>query len=132
NVTASGARRGGVNGREQKVVILFIDLRGSTRLGERRLPYDVLFILNQFFAEMAGALNATGGHYAQFNGDGLMALYGLAGDTRAGARQALAGGADMLRRLAVLNDVLRGELDEPLRIGVGIHCGDAIVGTMGP
>ena len=111
---------------------MFIDLRDSTRLGEGRLPYDVVFILNQFFAEMWAALEETGGHYAQFAGDGLMALYGLESDVATGARQALRGAAGMARRLASLNARLEAELAEPLRIGIGIHCGDAIVGTMGP
>lgn len=123
---------GGVSGREQEVVVMFIDLRGSTRLGEGRLPYDVVFILNQFFAEMWAALEETGGHYAQFAGDGLMALYGLESGVEAGARQALRGAAEMARRLSSLNARLEGELAEPLRVGIGIHCGDAIVGTMGP
>ncbi|MDP6787676.1 MAG: 2Fe-2S iron-sulfur cluster-binding protein [Rhodospirillales bacterium] len=62
NATAQEARRpGGLEGREQRVAILFIDLRGSTRLGERRLPYDVVHILSRFFAEMADALVATKG-----------------------------------------------------------------------
>jgi adenylate cyclase len=39
--------------REQAIAVLFLDIRGSTRLGERKLPYDVLFTLNQFFAEMS-------------------------------------------------------------------------------
>ena len=123
---------GGVSGREQRIVVMFIDLRDSTRLGEGRLPYDVVFILNQFFAEMWAALEETGGHYAQFAGDGLMALYGLESDIATGARQALRGAAEMARRLSNLNARLAGELAEPLRIGIGIHCGDAIVGTMGP
>ena len=123
---------GGVSGREQGVVVMFIDLRDSTRLGEGRLPYDVVFILNQFFAEMWTALEDTGGHYAQFAGDGLMALYGMESGVATGARQALRGAAEMARRLSSLNARLEGELAEPLRIGIGIHCGDAIVGTMGP
>ena len=123
---------GGVSGREQRIVVMFIDLRDSTRLGEGRLPYDVVFILNRFFAEMWGALEETGGHYAQFAGDGLMALYGLESDVATGARQALRGAAEMARRLSGLNAQLAGELAEPLRVGIGIHCGDAIVGTMGP
>ena len=49
-----------------------------------------------------------------------------------GARQALRGAAAMARRLSSLNVRLEGELAEPLRVGIGIHCGDAIVGTMGP
>ena len=123
---------GGVSGREQEIVVMFIDLRDSTRFGEGRLPYDVVFILNQFFSEMWAALEETGGHYAQFSGDGLMALYGLESGIVNGARQALRGAVEMAGRLSSLNARLEGELAQPLRIGIGIHCGDAIVGTMGP
>jgi adenylate cyclase len=42
------------------------------------------------------------------------------------------GAVAMARRLQALNDRLAGELPDPLRIGIGIHCGEAIVGTMGP
>jgi len=91
-----------------------------------------LFLLNQFFAEMSAALTATRGHYAQFNGDGLMALYGRDGNVSAGARDALRGGLEMLARLARLNQRLRAELSQPMQIGIGIHTGTAIVGTMGP
>ncbi len=125
-------RRGGVQGHEQQVATMFIDLRGSTKLGEERFPYDVVFILNQFFAEMAASLQATRGHYAQFSGDGLMALYGLESGIEDGCRDALKGAVDMNRRLMALNQRLGVELREPLRIGIGIHCGEAIVGTMGP
>jgi adenylate cyclase len=124
--------RGGVSGREQKVTSMFVDLRDSTKLGEDRLPFDVVFILNQFFAEMSAALEATHGHYAQFSGDGLLALYGLEGEVEDGCRNALLGAEEMGRRLAGLNRRMRAELGYELRIGVGIHCGDAIVGTMGP
>ena len=92
-------RSGGVQGREQSVAAMFVDLRGSTALGESRLPYDVVFILNQFFAEMY---------------------------------QALEGAAETQRRLDGLNASLASELPAPLRIGIGLHAGMAIVGTMGP
>ncbi len=49
--------------------VYHLDIRGSTKLGEENLSYDVLFILNQFFAEMAAAIAKTHGHYAQFTGD---------------------------------------------------------------
>jgi len=93
----------------------------------------VLFILNRFFGEMKDALEATNGHYAQFTGDGLMALYGLYGDDPArGAADALRGAREMLLRLERLNHKLKGELPQPLRIGIGIHYAEAIVGAMGP
>lgn len=130
---ADGRRPGGLEGQEKAVTCLFLDLRGSTKLGESRLPYDVLFLLNQFFAEMTEAIAETRGLYAQFNGDGLMALYGLSGATPAqGARDALRGARAMLDRLDRLNAHLAQDLAEPLRMGIGIHHGEAIVGAMGP
>ena len=123
---------GEVQGREQRVTVMFLDLRGSTTLGERLLPYDTVFVLNRFFSEMSAALKDSNGHYAQFNGDGLMALYGLESGPEAGAREALRGAADMFRRLDRLNESFTHEMGDRLQMGIGIHCGDAIVGTMGP
>ena len=130
---ADGAIRGGLEGRERLITVVFVDLRGSTTIGEAKLPYDVLFILNQFFHEMTRALVTTNGHYSQFTGDGLMALYGLnAADPAHGAADAVRGAREMLTRLEQLNRQLQGDLREPLRIGIGIHYGEAIVGAMGP
>ena len=130
---ADGRVHGGLEGRERQVTVVFVDLRGSTTLAEGRLPYDVLFILNQFMQEMAKALAATNGHYSQFTGDGLMALYGLnAPDPATGAADALRGAREMLTRLEQLNRHLKTELAHPLRIGIGIHFSEAIVGAMGP
>jgi adenylate cyclase len=123
---------GGAQGRERPIVAMFVDLRDSTRLGEGRLPYDVVFIMNQFFAEMNAALRATGGYYAQFRGDGLLALYGLESPLDAACRGAIAGAAEMQNRIERLTRSLAADLGEPLRIGIGIHAGVAIVGTMGP
>ncbi|TFH43514.1 MAG: adenylate/guanylate cyclase domain-containing protein, partial [Lysobacterales bacterium] len=66
------------------------------------------------------------------SGDGLMALYGLDSDLATGCRDAMHGAVAMAKRLQALNERLAGELQEPLRIGIGIHSGEAIVGTMGP
>ncbi len=129
---ADGAVRGGLEGRERIVTVVFVDLRGFTTLAEGKLPYDVLFILNQFFHAMTEALHASNGHYSQFTGDGLMALYGLDGDPAAGAADALRGAREMLMRLDQLNRRFGAELPQPLRIGIGIHFSEAIVGAMGP
>jgi adenylate cyclase len=88
--------------------------------------------MNQFFAEMNAALRATGGYYAQFRGDGLLALYGLETDLPPACRAAVEGAAEMQNRIEGLNRSLAADLEEPLRIGIGIHAGVAIVGTMGP
>src|SRR6185436_16810597 len=124
--------RSGAQGRERPIVAMFVDLRDSTRISESRLPYDVVFIMNQFFAEMHAALRSSGGYYAQFRGDGLLALYGLENSLPQACRAAIDGAAEMHERIERLNRTLAADLQEPLRIGIGIHAGVAIVGTMGP
>jgi adenylate cyclase len=60
-----------------------------------------------------------------------MALFGVEGDIEAGCRAALAAARLMSERLVELNEALKAELAEPLRIGIGLHAGPAIVGEMG-
>jgi adenylate cyclase len=132
HVGAADANQGGMPGREHRVAVMFVDIRESSRLGEQRLPYDVFFILNRFFAEMSEALRATGGLYSTFNGDGFMALYGTSSDIARGCRDALLGAIAVHDGLRRINAALAADLREPLRAGISLHAGDAIVGTMGP
>jgi adenylate cyclase len=81
---------------------------------------------------MYEALRATNGYYAQFRGDGLLALYGLESDLAEACRQAMRGAAEMQRRVELLSKSLAADLAEPLKIGIGVHAGVAIIGTMGP
>ena len=120
-----------LQGSEREIAILFADLRAFTRLSERKLPYDLVFLLNRYFAEMGDAIEAAGGHIDKFIGDGVMALFGLDRGVEAGCREALAAAKRMTERLAHLNQALAHDLPEPLRIGIGIHVGPAIVGEMG-
>ena len=119
------------NGREREIAVLFADLRGFTRLAEHRLPYDVVFFLNRYFQAVGGAIERAGGIANQYTGDGVMALFGLETGAAAGCRQALAAAAEMVRSLQTLSETLASELPAPLRIGIGIHTGPAVVGRMG-
>jgi adenylate cyclase len=122
-----------LQGREKEIAILFADLRGFTQLSEHKLPYDVVFMLNRYFAAMGQAVEQAGGHVDKFIGDGVMALFGADERTHvAGAcRRALAAARAMSMALEALNKTLSHDLDRPLRIGIGIHAGPAIVGEMG-
>lgn len=116
---------------EQEVAILFADIRGYTKFSEHRLPYDVVFVMNEYFRAMGEAVEASGGHLDKFIGDGVMALFGVNTDPTRGCRQALDGAVAMAQALDELNQALAQDLAEPLRIGIGIHAGPVIVGEMG-
>ena len=118
-------------GAERRIAILFADLRGFTRLSEGRLPYDVVFLLNQYFKAMGEAVESAGGRIDKFIGDGVMALFGIEEGPDEGCRRALDAASRMAAALAQLNAALQMDLDQMLKIGIGIHCGPAIVGAMG-
>ena len=120
-----------LQGQEQEIAILFADIRGFTTLSENKLPYDVVFILNRYFRVMGEAIEAAGGRVDKYIGDGVMALFGLDTNPQRGAAQAIQAARGMALRLDELNQALVGDLPTPLRIGIGIHAGPAIVGEMG-
>ena len=129
---AQAAPRGDARGgREQEIAVLFADLRGFTRLAEHKLPYDVVFILNRYCEAVGGAITRGGGVPNQFTGDGVMALFGVDLSAEEGCRRALAAARNMTTGIEMLNRELAAELSAPLRIGIGIHVGPAIVGRMG-
>ena len=111
------------DGEELDVTILFADLRGFTKMSDNRLPYDVVFILNQYFELMGEAIESRDGYLDKFIGDGIMAIFGIRSGRENGARQAIGAVIEMSRKLEVLNQRVEGEVDEPLRIRVGLHSG---------
>ena len=129
--TQAAPRGDGRGGREQEIAVLFADLRGFTGMAENKLPYDVVFVLNRYCEVVGGAITGAGGVPNQFSGDGVMALFGVDRGAEEGCRRALAAARAMVAGIATLNGELAVELPTPLRIGIGIHTGPAIIGRMG-
>ncbi len=118
-------------GMEREIAVLFADLRAFTRMAEGRLPYDVVFVLNQYFKAMGQAIEGAGGRVDKFIGDGIMALFGIDLEPEAACRRALAGARAMAEALDRLNRQLEPDLRAPLRMGIGLHVGPVILGEMG-
>ena len=118
-------------GRESEIAVLFADLRGFTRMAEHKLPYDVVFLLNRYFEAVGAAITAAGGVTNQFTGDGVMALSGIDDGAAVGSRQALVAARAMVEAVGALSRELASDLPAPLRIGIGVHAGPAVVGQMG-
>ncbi len=119
------------HGKEMEIAVVFTDLRGFTSSSEHQLPYDTVFLLNRYFKEMSHAIHSADGIVDKFMGDGIMALFGLKHDPVSATTNALRAARDMSQRLEKLNIELQHDLPEPLKIGIGIHTGVAIVGEMG-
>jgi adenylate cyclase len=118
-------------GQERIIAVLFADLRTFTGIAEQKLPYDLVFLLNSYFESVGDAIVGSGGIIDKFIGDGVMALFGVDSGPEEGSRQALTAAKIMIANVNALSQTLTEELAEPLKIGIGIHCGPAVVGRMG-
>ena len=118
-------------GVERELAVLFMDIRGFSRISENTLPYDVVFILNSLFGEVGTAVEQTNGYIDKFMGDGMMALFGLVSTPPEACRDALRAALRAQLAAARASELLKEHLREPLRIGIGIHIGQAVVGRVG-
>src|SRR5438477_921805 len=118
-------------GQERYLVSMFVDMRGSTKLAEKRLPFDTVFIVNRFLGAVSKAVIDCGGQPNQFVGDGQLALFGLNTNPATASRQAVRAAAMIAANVDELNKFLEHDLREPIRFGIGIHGGEVIVGDIG-
>jgi adenylate cyclase len=118
-------------GQERFIVVLVADMRGSTEFAVRHLPFDVVFTVGSFVEALGRGIAEAGGQPNQFIGDGLLAMFGVdCGPTEA-CRRALRGAVKIADYVSELNELMAAEWGEPLRFGIGIHGGEAIVGEIG-
>jgi adenylate cyclase len=114
-------------GRRQRVAVLFADLRGFTALTAGMDPAEVGPLVAGFRARVLDAAGARGGVVDKFIGDGAMVLFGVPDPTPDDAARAVACAADLTAAVAAWGR----ETGRPLRIGVGVHAGEAYAGAVG-
>jgi adenylate cyclase len=107
---------------------MFLDIRGFTAMTRTRAAGETVALLNDFFAEMIEVVDRNNGIINKFLGDGFLALFGAPLDDPAAARNALAAARGMLDVVDAWN-IARPR--QALRIGIGIHIGEAVTGTVG-
>lgn len=121
-----------LTGERKDVTILFCDIRSYTSLAEALDATEVVALLNQYFETMVEAIFDRKGTLDKFIGDALMAVFGaplpLDEDH---AWLAVLTALDMRDRLKVFNRALAATDRPPLRVGIGISSGEAIVGNIG-
>jgi len=127
----AGHIRPGLGGERKRLCVLFSDIRDFTSRSEKLQPEEVIKFLNGYFTEMTAAIHNHGGTVDKFIGDGIMAFFGAPQVLECPERNALEAAQEMLVRLKAYNLKLQELNIEPIRIGVGLHVGDVIVGHVG-
>lgn len=117
-------------GEEQKIAILFADIRKFTAFSEALPPYDVIHVLNRYFDQMGKVINRNGGYIDNYMGDGLMALFGVDHPEEAALR-AVRAGLGMLEAVGQLAAYLENIYAMSFQIGIGVHYGEVVLGSIG-
>jgi len=117
-------------GQEKRIAIFFSDIRGFTNFSERLPPFDVIHVLNRYFNEMGQIVEKNEGCVDNYLGDGLMAIFGVPKPCDAPIR-AVTAGLQMLEALEDFKAYMQRLYGLSFDIGIGIHWGDAVVGSLG-
>ncbi|MBW2458007.1 MAG: hypothetical protein JRI68_26110 [Deltaproteobacteria bacterium] len=110
--------------RAQQMTVMFSDIRGFTSLSEHRSPAETFAFINRYLERMEPNITRHGGFINQYFGDGIMALFPSADGALRAARA-------MQRSVEALSDELEQEGEPGLRVGVGVHTGPLMLGTLG-
>ncbi|MCE8536695.1 adenylate/guanylate cyclase domain-containing protein [Ruegeria pomeroyi] len=117
-------------GQERQLAVLFLDMRGFTARTTGQLPYDVVFLLNRFFDAIVPSVVGAGGTVDKYLGDGFLAVF-EARDAQTSARAGIEAARSIGAALHVFNRTLAAEGTPPVRIGMGLHLGNLVLGEIG-
>ncbi|MES2801490.1 MAG: adenylate/guanylate cyclase domain-containing protein [Bdellovibrionota bacterium] len=120
-----------VGGTRKEVTVFFSDIRGFTKFSEGHTPEEVVSMLNEYFEVMVGIIGRHGGVVDKFIGDAIMAVWGVPTGSDRDTENGLKACLEMRSALVILNNSRRERNLTEIHIGMGLHAGAAISGTIG-
>ena len=130
-ILKEGAGELKLGGSLRSIAVLFVDIRGFTAMSERLPPEKVVFILNQYLTVASDCVEKNRGTLDKFVGDATMAFWGAPLPAEDPVYAAAKTALEIVRDAKALSARLKSEIGEELLVGVGVHCGPAVVGNMG-
>jgi adenylate cyclase len=120
-----------VKGSNKNITVFFSDVRGFTAFSEGHTPEEVVSMLNEYFAIMVRIINKNNGVVDKFIGDAIMAVWGAPKSTGNDTYWCIKACLEMRKALNDLNELRITRGQTPIMIGMGVHAGPAISGTIG-
>lgn len=120
-----------LRGERRVVTMLFTDLRRSTELSERMEPTDYIRLLNHYLDDMIMIADSWQGNILSFVGDAIVIVFGAPRQIEAAPLSAMYCAVAMQRRMPAVNRWNEAQGYPAIQMGVGIHTGEAIVGSIG-
>ena len=120
-----------LGGEKRHVAVLFVDIRGFTPLSESLEPEQVVHILNEYLALTTSCILGQNGMLDKFIGDATMAVFNAPFDLDDYVYKAVKAAWDMKAGADALSEKLFEKFDKKVQFGIGINCGEAVVGNIG-
>jgi len=120
-----------LGGEKKEITVLFSDIRGFTSMSEHVAPETLAEVMNAYFQPMTEVIFDEGGTLDKYIGDAIMALFNAPLDQADHALAACRAAIGMQRAQGRINTELAKRGLPPLRTGIGINTGPAIVGNLG-
>ncbi len=120
-----------LGGESKELSILFSDIRGFTTISESMDPVSLITLLNRYFTPMTNAVLENGGMLDKYIGDAVMAFFNAPIDVKNHADASCHSALEMIERLNILNEELKLDGINPIKIGIGINTAEVVVGNMG-
>ena len=123
-----------LKGQSSEATILFADFRGYTSMAEVTEPAEVMRTLNEYFSGVVPIIALHGGVVNKFDGDAVMAFFGILPKylpPRVSALQAAHAGLEMLEHIRDVNKARTEEGKQAFEMGIGISTGKVIAGGLG-
>ena len=120
-----------IKGERRRITVLFADIRGFTAIAEGMTPEAVVEMLREFFDRMVEILMRHKGTIDKFLGDGMMVIFGAPLDDPYQEQNAVMAAVEMQQELRNLGSQWEANGRRPVKMGIGINSGAAIVGNIG-
>lgn len=120
-----------LKGEDRELTVMFADVRNFTTFSEEHAPHEVVALLNAYFGVVVPTIESNRGVLNTYLGDGVMVIYGAPEANPDHAEDAVVSAIEMVRQVHENAATWRELGSDDFRIGVGIHTGHAVVGTIG-
>lgn len=115
----------------RQIAVLFVDIRGFTTMSEQLDPEQVVHILNEYFTLVYASIQAWNGTLDKFIGDAAMAIFNAPQEDDNFILHAVCAAQDIQQGFQELTQRYQNLYGKEIRVGIGINCGEAIVGNIG-
>lgn len=115
----------------KQIVVLFCDIRGYTSIVENKTPTVAVEILSRYYSIMSDVISEFSGMVNQYVGDEIFATFGAPFSFPPYERNAVFCALEMMCKLKDLNKECEELANCEIKVGIGIHCGEVVTGTLG-